>query len=120
MITKTILNICLVGAVAGCATNVTMTGKAYPPVPVTNVKVLFTDKPKCDYEELGFIGTPAMWNQNAAVQSAREKAAEIGADYLLIQNVSVNMYNDAMVSGMAYKCGKVDREKVEISPPSAK
>lgn len=115
---KRIFYVGMAGVFAGCATNVTMTGKSYPPVPVTDVKVLFTDKPKCDYEELGFIGTPAKWNQNAAVQAAREKAAEIGADYLVIQNVSVNMYNDAMVSGMAYKCGKVDREKVEILPPS--
>lgn len=100
---------------SGC-TSVTMTGKQYPAVPPTHVKILFKDKPGCNYEELGFISTPAKWNQNRAIEAAREKAAEIGADYLVIETVQVNMYNDAMVSAMAYKCGLVDREKIDVNP----
>ena len=99
----------------GCATNVTLTGQAYPPTDPLNVKILFKEKPDCNYQELGFIGTPMLWNQNQAVEAAREKAAEIGADYLLIQAVNVNTYNDAQVSGIAYKCGAVNREKIEIT-----
>ncbi len=106
----------VIASLAGCATNVTMTGKAHPPVPPTHVKILFKEKPKCDYEELGFISTPAKWNQNIAIESAREKAAEIGADYLVVETVLTNMYNDAVVSAMAYKCGPVDREKVDVNP----
>lgn len=102
--------------VSGCATNVTMTGKAHPPVSPTQVKILFKEKPKCNYEELGFISTPQKWNQNIAIEAAREKAAEIGADYLVIETVHQNMYNDVSVSAMAYKCGTVDREKVDVTP----
>lgn len=98
----------------GCATNVTMTGKAYPPVSRDQVKILFHDKPKCSYEELAFISTPLMWNQNAAMKAAREKAAEVGADYLVISTVNKNGYNDASVSGIAYKCGDVDRHRVKV------
>ncbi|MCW8828915.1 MAG: hypothetical protein OQK94_07665 [Gammaproteobacteria bacterium] len=101
--------------IAGCATHVTMTGKAYPPVDPLNVKVLFKEKPQCDYEELGFIGTPLKWNQNAAIEAAREKAAEIGADYIVIETIHTNMYNDASASAVAYKCGKVNREKVDVN-----
>ena len=39
----------------GCATQVTMTGKQYPPVEPLAVKVLFYDKPECTFEELAFI-----------------------------------------------------------------
>lgn len=98
----------------GCATQVTMTGRSYPPVDHLKVKVLFKEKPKCQYEELAFIGTPLEWNQNVAIQSARIKAAEIGADYVVIQTVNVNAFNDASVSAIAYKCGDVDRENVEL------
>jgi hypothetical protein len=98
----------------GCATSMTMTGKSYPPVDPIEVKVLFKQKPECNYEELAFIGTPLSWNQNVAVQSARKKAAEIGADYIMIETVNTNMYNDTSVSAVAYKCAKVDREKVEL------
>jgi type IV pilus biogenesis protein CpaD/CtpE len=105
-----------IASLAGCATNVTMTGKAHPPVAPTQVKILFKEKPKCNFEELGFISTPQKWNQNIAIESAREKAANIGADYLVIEMVHQNIYNDASVSAMAYKCGSVDREKVEVNP----
>lgn len=101
---------------SGCATSITMTGKAYSPVSPSQVKVLFKDKPKCDYEELGFISTPAKWNQNVAIEAAREKAAGIGADYLVVETVMVNEFNDAKVSAMAYKCGTVDRVGVDVKP----
>lgn len=100
---------------SGCATNMTMTGKAYPAVPPSNVKILFKDRPKCNYEELGFISTPPMWNQNTAIEAARVKAAEVGADYFVVEYVQVNNFNDARVSGMAFKCGTVDREKVDVN-----
>lgn len=91
-----------------------MTGKQYPPVTPIEVKILFKEKPKCNYEELGFISTPLSWDQNSAINLAREKAAEIGADYINIESVHKNMYNDASVSAIAYKCGKVNREKISV------
>ncbi|TWI73221.1 hypothetical protein LZ24_01309 [Desulfobotulus alkaliphilus] len=112
---RTMLLVFLFMLITGCATTATMTGRAYPAVNPLHVKVLFEEKPSCEYEELAFIGTPLLWNQNIAVQQAREKAAEIGADYVVIKRVHVNAFNDASVSAIAYKCGKVDREKVEIN-----
>ncbi len=91
-----------------------MTGKRYAPVQPLEVKILFKDKPKCNYEELGFISTPLSWDQNIAVEKARKKAAEIGADYLVIEAVHSNAYNDVSVSGVAVKCGIVDRESIEV------
>lgn len=113
---RTVLIAVSIVLLGGCATNITMTGKAYSPVTPTQVKILFKDKPNCNYEELGFISTPLKWNQNAAIEAAREKAAAIGADYLVVETVTQNIYNDASVSAMAYKCGSVDREKVDVNP----
>ena len=101
--------------ITGCSTQMTMTGKAFKPVSPGDVKILFKDKPKCKYEELGFISTPLMYSQNRAVNSAREKAAEVGADYIVIESVHINEFNDASVSAMAYKCGDVEREKIKTS-----
>lgn len=101
---------------SGCATQMTMTGKAYDPVDPLSVKILFNSKPNCIFEELGFITTPLAWNQNRAVQLAREKAAEVGADYITIQAVHTAQFNDTSISAMAYKCGVVDRDKAELSP----
>ena len=102
--------------VTGCATSVTMTGRASPPVDPLSVKILFSEKPKCAFEELGFIQSPLTWNQNVAIERVRSKAAEIGADYLVITSVYTNAFNDATASGVAYKCGRVDREKVDVKP----
>lgn len=112
---KLFVSIISAALLSGCATNLTMTGKAYPSVQPTHVKILFKDRPKCSYEELGFVSTPPMWNQNTAIQAAREKAAEVGADYFVVETVHLNDFNDAKVSGMAYKCGTVDRDRVEIN-----
>lgn len=113
---RTALLTMFIVSLGGCATNVTMTGKAHSPVSPSQVKILFKEKPKCNYEELGFISTPQKRNQNVAIEAAREKAAEIGADYLMIETVHQNAFNDASVSAMAYKCGTVDREKVDVNP----
>ena len=88
--------------------------KLTPPVDELKVKILFEDAPKCEYEELAFITTRLRWNQNAAVEDARESAASIGSDYISIKNVKINAYNDASVSAIAYKCGNVDKENVEV------
>ncbi|MFZ5524205.1 MAG: hypothetical protein ACOY9D_09020 [Pseudomonadota bacterium] len=112
---KKSLVIVITALITGCATNATMTGKAYPAVDPLQVKVLFREKPKCEYEELAFIGTPLVWNQNEAINAARKKAAEIGADYIMIETINVNAFNDASASAIAYKCGQVNRENVEVS-----
>lgn len=92
----------------------TMTGKAFPPVDSLDVKVLFEKEPECDYEEIAFIATSMLWDQNHAVNMARKKAASIGADYINIKKHHFNVFNDASVSAMAYRCGDVDRERVEV------
>ena len=104
---------------SSCATQVTMTGKAFPPISPSDVKIVFYEKPKCEYEELGFIATPLMWNQTVAIEEARKKAAEIGANYLSIQTINTNQYNDAVVSGLAYYCGVVDRNIERLNKPNA-
>ena len=100
----------------GCTT-ATMTGKAFPPVDPSSVKILFSEKPKCMYQELAFITTPLSWNQNTAISHSRDKAAEIGADYLVITRVFINAFNDASVWGVAYKCGEVNRNKIDLRMP---
>ena len=100
-----------------CASSVTMTGKALPANEPSDVKIVFHEKPKCDYEELGFISTPLMWNQTVAIEEARKQAASIGANYITIQTVQKNQYNDAQVSAIAYYCGKVDRNIDELDKP---
>lgn len=100
---------------SGCSAKVTMTGEASPPVEPLNVKILFEREPSCNFDEIAFISTPFMWDQNSAVNSAREKAAEIGADYINIKAVKVNPYNDAAVSAIAYTCGNVNRERIDVN-----
>jgi len=102
---------------SSCASSVTMTGKALTANEPSDVKIVFHEKPKCDYEELGFISTPVMWNQTVAIEEARSQAASIGANYISIQKVYINAYNDAQVSAIAYYCGKVVRNNDELDKP---
>jgi hypothetical protein len=99
------------------STQVTMTGKPGNARMPSGVKIIFNDKPNCKYEELGFISTPLMWNQTYAIEEARRQAAAIGANYLSIQTVQKNEWNDAQVSAIAYICGNVDRNIDELDKP---
>ena len=113
---KVILIGLLVFLLSSC-TSVTMTGRALPEKEPSSVKIVFHEKPKCDYEELGFISTPMMWNQTLAIEEVRKQAALIGANYISIQTVQKNEWNDAQVSALAYYCGKVDRNIDELDKP---
>jgi hypothetical protein len=90
--------------VAGCATKVTVTGKKYPPISIDEVKVFASIKPNCNLEEIGLVVTNLKWNQEKAVEEAKAKAAELGANYIQISDVKRNIYNDAAVTAVAFRC----------------
>jgi hypothetical protein len=89
---------------SACATKVTMVGPSYPPTDPSTVKVFATQKPDCNLEELGVIVTNLKWNQEKAVEDAKINAAKIGATHIQIGNITRNMYNDAAVSAVAFRC----------------
>lgn len=94
----------LVALISGCATKVTITGKAYPPTEPENIKVFAQEKPACALEELGLIVTNLKWNQEIAINDAKSKASELGATYIQITEVERNIYNDAAVTAVAFRC----------------
>lgn len=94
----------LVAFLSGCATKVTKTGPAYPPTNPEDIKVFAAQKPNCKLEELGLIVTNLKWNQEHAVTDAKEKAAEIGAHFIKLTDVKRNIYNDAAVQAVAFRC----------------
>jgi hypothetical protein len=90
--------------IAGCATKVMVTGKKYPPISIDEVKIFAQIKPKCDLEEIGLIVTSLKWNQEVAIEDAKAKAAELGANYIQISDVARNAVNDAAVTATAFRC----------------
>ena len=94
---------------SACATQMTTLDTTYPTTKPENVKVLFNEKPQCNAKQIAFVNTSTAWawSQDSALQSAREHAASIGADYLVInQTRTVNHYSDTVFHGVAYKCVK--------------
>lgn len=92
----------LVGA---CARDqITMLDKEYPEVSPKNVKVYMNDPVPCKYKEIAYIGTEYEDDMPEAVASAREKAAEIGADGIIILNHKTNDDGEVTVGVSAYKC----------------
>ncbi|MBQ8677611.1 MAG: hypothetical protein IJ529_04005 [Alphaproteobacteria bacterium] len=90
----------------GCATQVTLLKEPYPAKNPNDVKVVIGSSKKiCEAEEIALIRTPEKWNQTIAIAAAKEKAAEIGADYI-DATVFYNNFNDASVVANAYKCIK--------------
>ena len=89
-------------------TQVTLLDGSYPPVSKDHVKVIVDNDdiswaPHCNAVQIAQIRTKLCWNQSIALNEARDKAAEIGADYIKAY-FSFNQYNDAMVTATAYKC----------------
>lgn len=87
-----------------CATKVTSTGPTYPPTDPSTIKVFAVQKPDCNLEELGVVVTNLKWNQEKAVEDAKLNASKIGATYIQISDIKRNIYNDAAVTVVAFRC----------------
>ena len=91
-------------AFVGCATKVAITGKTYPPTSPEQITVFLSQKPTCEMEEIGLVVTNLKSSQEKAIASAKEKAAEVGATHMQIIEVTRNIYNDAAVQAVAFRC----------------
>ena len=94
---------------AACTTQMTTLDKSYPATKPENVTVLFNEQPKCNAKQIAFLNTTTewAWSQDSALKSARENAASIGADYLVInKTTTMNHYSDTVFHAVAYKCVK--------------
>ncbi len=94
-----------------CASvSVTITKNGLSPKNPDDIKVIFenNDKdisPNCKAEQIGFISTSWEWTTTRALNSAKEKAAEIGGDYLKA-TVITNDRNHGRIKGTVYYCIK--------------
>lgn len=59
----------------------------YPPKNPSAVQV-FYEPPKVPYKEIGVVSAETMWTIGAAIEAMREKAAEVGADAIIIRQTS--------------------------------
>ena|GEM_PF-2588726 len=108
---RAVIVLCGMLVLAGCSTQVVVTGTAYPPVDPKKVQVLYEGEPICDFEQTGMIQTKEMFGAEAVVNELREKAASIGADYLYVRKVSCHAFNECEASGVTYKCLPEDAPK---------
>lgn len=91
---------------AGCASVTVL--KKYPAISPENVKVILdnddnTISPSCQAEQIGHISTAWEWSGEAAINTAKEKAAAIGGDYIK-GKLKINNFNDGMLEATVYKC----------------
>ena len=98
---------------SGCA-QVTLTGQARDPVDEKEVKILFYEKPECQYEELALITTPTHWSETYAIEDLRAEAAKIGSDFVSVQQIITQPNGFVIARGLAYICGTVNRENVDV------
>lgn len=74
---------------SGCATGSSIVSKAYPPVPVDQIHVLFSP-PSRPYEEIAIVNSHGRGygsfdrNQQKALERLKEEAAAVGADAILL------------------------------------
>lgn len=96
-------------ALCGCA-SVTVLKPGYPENNPNQVKVILdnddsTTLPDCKAEQIGHIETAWEWSGNSAIQTAKEKAAQMGGDYIK-GKLHINNVNDGLVEGIVYRCIK--------------
>ncbi|PYV80895.1 MAG: hypothetical protein DMG05_30890 [Acidobacteria bacterium] len=74
---------------SGCTTGSALVSKAYPPVPVDQIQVLFSP-PSKPYEEIAIVNSHGRGygsfdrNQRKALERLKEEAAAVGADAILL------------------------------------
>jgi hypothetical protein len=92
--------------VTGCVSErLIVTGKASNPISPDLVTVSFTDKPSCDYEEVGIIQTLADFDMKNEIGYVKKYASKAGANYVLITNTGSGTYGIGIVlTGTAYRC----------------
>jgi hypothetical protein len=94
-------------ALAGCASSnvVKVSSSTYQPVAVSHVEVLYKE-PHRPYEVIALIKHEAGWigSSEGEIEKARERAAEVGADALLISSAENDTFFDyAQAKGKAIK-----------------
>lgn len=96
---------------AGCAsTDVVTFNGSYPSVTTQNVKIIIDNddvvtRMECKTEQIGYISTARMSNMSKVINVAKEKAAEIGADYIK-GSFRWNGEGEPYLNATAYKCIK--------------
>ena len=92
--------------VTGCAGNhLMLTGNASNPISPDSVKVSFTDKPSCNYEEVGFVHTQIADDISQAIGFVKKDSAKVGSNYVLITNTGSGAYGLGIIlTGTAYRC----------------
>lgn len=95
--------------ICGCA-SVTVFKPGYPENNPDQVKIILDNDdssilPDCKAEQIGHISTAWEWSGSSAIKTAKEKAAQMGGDY--IKGVlHINNVNDGLVEGVVYRCIK--------------
>lgn len=106
---KLIALLIAMGSLAACGPQVVNYApeKRYPPVPTEEVRVLSSRTDACaNAVELGFASR--VTNQfmgNSTVQAMREEAGKMGANYVVVDIKSVNVFNDQKFSAIFIRCG---------------
>lgn len=95
--------------ICGC-TSVTVLKPGYPKNNPDQVKIILDNNrntilPDCKAEQIGHISTAWKWSGNSAIETAKEKAAQMGGDYIK-GKLHINNVNDGLVEGIVYRCIK--------------
>ena len=77
------------------------------------IKVVLYEYPQCNYRLVGAITTDAERSENAAIQEAKEKASDVGAEYLSIMSMGKYAFDRTSVSGKAFVCDRAPQQQQE-------
>lgn len=77
------------------------------------IKVMLYEYPQCNYRLVGAITTDAERSENAAIQVAKEKASDVGAEYLSIMSMGKYALDRTSVGGKAFVCDGAAQQQLE-------
>jgi hypothetical protein len=84
----------------GCATDADRKRE----IEAHKVQLIMYEYPPCRYRLVGEINTEVERTQNAALQDAKERSVDLGAEYLSIMSMSKYAFDKTSVSGKAFVC----------------
>ena len=87
----------------GCASS-TITGKTYPPIPESDVRLWFSGRPDCSIEEIGFLSVPYSVGQSMMASALKKEAAAIGAQHVIVTAVNSNRNMEYSGGAVAARC----------------
>jgi hypothetical protein len=100
---RILITTAMITTLCGCAMS-TVTGEKRTSISEESVRVWTAGRPNCQLDEVGIITVPYAIGQQMMISRIKSKAAEMGAEHVLLNTVNSNANFEYSGGAVAVRC----------------